>query len=685
MSRFFRARTLAVMIAFVAAGCQDYNFNPVGHCMLQPGTQQFTLSNISSADVLFVVDDSGSMAGKQAALAAAFDDFVSNLTSTNAGRAQAGLLPLDFHIAVTTTSVYYNRETSTEFCKSASACNGVPSGKLACCVGGTAVVGPRKCTNVGVVDTCTGGLTCRATCNGFKGEATCCKADNSFPDFTTDPTGGDVVTCSIENLECGTLQSHYPTGSAFTAQCPAATQGIALDGLPFPDGAFVGSTSVSAVKANPRVLHFDKRLYLAGDGKNAQGFTMDQLKTFFRQNVSVGTCGSAQEQGLQAARRALERALTYTAKMDTYAYSPAAGLSASGAINGTPVFSVVNGIPAPGAVAEWPNRTSASKLVLVWVGDEDDCSAPKDPSGGVVLMNGDTSGNDACVRDGDASTPPPLGGKEYDVGSQYVSYFTGIGRGLGAAFVVSARSASDPTTCSGDSCVASLGNCCDFSCSATCPPPTGGVCGGQSPGTRFIDASQKLKAKGADVVVGSVCSDFGPTLNQVAEIVKPPQTLSLPTLPAESAITILRIADGTGTTRKICGRPLVPRQPAYSMPEAQATGKDWWFTEKADPGPPFDPTGSSSVAVPTKFVYINPQGSCIANPGETYSADYLGMVPPQGCKRVAGDVSGGQVRGSADCKEKLGGQFADWECYYPPGTDPLNPSDVGTCTCRSGG
>jgi hypothetical protein len=672
MSRRCRVSLLALAVAFVAAGCQDYNFNPVGHCMLQPGSQQFTLSNVSSADLLFVVDDSGSMAGKQIALAAAFDDFVTSLTSTNSGRAATGLLPLDFHIAVTTTSVYYNREISTQVCR--KDCTGAP-GQLACCLGGTAVFEPRKCTNVGAVDSCTAGMSCRQTCNGFKGEAYCCNADGSFPAAAFDATGGQLVTCSVENDECGALDTHYPTGTAFSTQCLAGgNPGIALDGQPFPDGAFVGSTTIlssSTGAANPRVLHFDKRLYTAADGKNAQGFSMDQLKTFFRQNVRVGTCGSAQEQGLQAARHAVERALAGTQK-DTYTYNYGVGMN-GGAAGSTATFNVVNGIPVPGTPAAWPNPNS--KLVVVWVGDEDDCSAPKDPSGGVVLLNTDISGSDACVRD--ATTPAPLGGKEYDVGAQYVSYFTGLGRELGAAFVVSARSASDPTTCSGDACVADL--CCDFSCSATCPPPSGGTCGGQAPGTRFIDTAQKLKAKGTDVVVGSVCGDYKPLLRDVAEIVKPPQTLSLPTLPADGRIAILRIADSSGTTRKICGRPLPPKQPNYTIPEAQDTGADWWFSEKAAIGPPYDPTGLSSVAVPTKFVYINPKGSCIANPGETYSADYLGVVPAQGCTVMPGDTSGGQVQGSADCKEKLGGQFSDWECFIPPGLT------LGTCTCRSGG
>jgi hypothetical protein len=82
--------------------------------------------------------------------------------------------------------------------------------------------------------------------------------------------------------------------------------------------------------------------------------------------------------------------------------------------------------------------------------------------------------------------------------------------------------------------------------------------------------------------------------------------------------------------------------------------------------------------VPSKFVYINPRGSCIANPGETYSADYLGVVPAGGCVVQPGDVSGPQVLGSADCQAKMGGRFSDWQCYVPPGLA------TGTCTCRSG-
>ena len=104
MSRPLRVRALLPFALLAAAGCQDYNFNPVGHCLVQPGTERFTLSDVSTADVLFVVDDSGSMGGEQVKLARAFGRFIQNLDDTNAARAGNGLQPIDFHLAVTTTS-----------------------------------------------------------------------------------------------------------------------------------------------------------------------------------------------------------------------------------------------------------------------------------------------------------------------------------------------------------------------------------------------------------------------------------------------------------------------------------------------------------------------------------------------------------------------------------------------------
>ncbi len=46
----------AAGLAAFLGGCQDYQFNPVGHCIVQPGQTQITLANLSTADVLFVID-----------------------------------------------------------------------------------------------------------------------------------------------------------------------------------------------------------------------------------------------------------------------------------------------------------------------------------------------------------------------------------------------------------------------------------------------------------------------------------------------------------------------------------------------------------------------------------------------------------------------------------------------------
>jgi hypothetical protein len=394
------------------------------------------------------------------------------------------------------------------------------------------------------------------------------------------------------------------------------------NGWPYPRGDFVG------LGGNPRVLHFDKRLYEHADHKNAQGFDSATLQTFFRQNVKVGTCGSGEEQALQGSRLALQKALSGQQK-DTWSFDPnAAGVA-------TQTWDPPT--RTAGSAARWPNANS--KLVLVFVGDEDDCSSPQDPSGGVVMLS-EPPGSDACSRD--ATDAAPLGGKQFAV-NDFVSYFTNLGRPVAAGFIFPAAQ----TQCTLQSCTAT-GLCC----------PAGGcsaVDGAQGRGTRLLATAKALDTAGVEVVAGSICDpDFGQLLNDIAEIVKPPQTLTLPSEPAESRIAVLRIVDSNGETRKICGRPLVTAQP--DLVTAQNTGADWWFVVSDDPG----------VPVPvSQFVYINPQGQCRANPGETYSAEYLGVVPAGGCLT------------SDECTQKLGGKPGAFECFIPPDLAR------GTCTCTS--
>jgi hypothetical protein len=663
-----------IVILVLAAGCQGYNFNPVGHCIYQPGRTTETLSNISTADVLFVVDDSGSMAEEQAKLAAGFDLFIQNLDQTNAQRATAEKEPIDFHIAITTTSVYWNFLMSPS-AECRSDCPGA-TGSVCCTTGSSPgpVLKPRACTPG--VTSCPGSTSCRTNCARLKGENYCCNTDGSVPPEAF----VDAVSCTRVGIPCGSLESHYyfPRDGTGNLLCIPGTVG---EEWPFPGGDFVSWSSGTA--ANPRVLHFDKQLYpetqtcggaddppcaadetcvasgpyagaqtvcrksctttcatgfacvdQACQPTNRQGFTAADLIAAFKENVVVGTCGSGQEQALEAARLAIDKAGRHE-QDDTYELTGTAAWDGS-ARDAT-------------ATAEWLHDNS--KLVVVFVGDEDDCSSPVDPSGGVVML-AEGPGVDACVHD-DSSDPyyAEVAGKKLTVDS-FADYFMDLGRPLGAAFIESA---------SQDQCGYGDWGACT-------PGSVGNVCGAsQAPAPRLFEAAAELKARGVpeeDVLVGSICDpSFSTLLNEIARIVKPPTGLELPTLPAEDDITVLRIAVGD-ETRKICGRPAPA---SLTAAEAIAQGWDWWFTVEENPNDP-DP---SEV---TQHIYINPNGACIANPGETYSAEYIGRMPENGC------------RSDLDCRTALGGSDESWTCYA--GVDELgacidagtSPS-AGTCIC----
>jgi len=680
MSRPLRARALMPLLLAVAAGCQNYNFNPVGHCLVQPGTERVTLADVSTADVLFVVDDSGSMAWKQQQLASNFGVFIKNLNDTNLARAANGQLPIDFHVAVTTTSVFWNAQAGT----CSSTC-GSASGSLVCCSStGTPVPQPKACSGAGDTS-CPAGTACSTTCTRFKGENRCCAADGSVPQGATVP-----LQCAVAGAPCGDLEHHYNF-----AGCTAA--GVAVDQYPFPRGDFV------SWNGNPRVLHFDKTLYPAakrcststdcaateaclsgvcrkscttaadcGAGfrcagvptaclpTNGQGFTSDDLVAFFvggtvggatvGGNVIVGTCGSGEEQALQGARLAVQKALANQQK-DTY---DAAGNAAWNATTRT-----------ASAAAAWPH--DKAKLAIVVIGDEDDCSSPDDSAKGIVMTGASVPGADACVAD---ATLPPAQQQRFQVGD-IVDYFAGLGRPLGAAFVASAQQtvcgrSLQPTEQISAACGANPsaiqctpGVCLQQDCPAGQCSSTGSpnFCGGQAAGFRLFATAESLKAKGADVVEGSVCDpDFGQILNQVAEIVKPPSGLVLPTMPADGQITLLRIAQANGQTRELCKGPAPASMTAA---QAGAAGYDWWFTLTRD--------GSGGPVAVSQFVFINhATNRCEANPGETYSADYIAQQPVNGCTS------------KADCASALGGASADWGCYAA-GTPQ------STCICCSGG
>ncbi|ABS25732.1 vWA domain-containing protein [Anaeromyxobacter sp. Fw109-5] len=598
MARSSAVRALAPLAMLAVVGCQDYNFNPVGHCLVQPGNERVTLSDLSSADILFVVDDSGSMGAEQAKLAANFSAFINNLDASNANRVASGLSPIDFHIAVTTTSVYWNANFASSFAYTCQAgvCRN-SAGEALLDTGNQ----PVTCDRVGSV------LPDQANTSGVAG---CGSTFDRSYDFT------------------GCAQAN----GVPIAEVPPAVAGVAAHLAAYPRGDFV------SWNGNPRVLHFDKELY-GPTGRNRQGFTREQLINFFvgsgtnGGNIVVGTCGSGEEQALQAARLALQKALDGKQK-DTYT------------IAGQPAWDATTRTAS--ATAEWPRPNS--KLVIAFVGDEDDCSSPDDASAGIV-MRADDTGADACVRDWQSTDPARK--KQFPVG-ELVDYLAGLGRQLGAAFIFPA----EQTSCSGTSCTPGL--CCQENC------PTAGVCtqsinpanycGAQAPGHRLYDAANQLRNRGADVIAGSVCDgDFATLLNELAEIVKPPAGLTLPTQPAEGQITLLRIAARNGQTRKTCNGPA----PAGTTLDAARASYDWWFTAGREVSAPVEVSQN---------VYINQgTGNCVADAGETYSADYIALNPPSGCTT------------RDDCQRVLGGRPENWGCYTPPGTGR------GTCVCCEAG
>jgi hypothetical protein len=581
MSR--RAIALAVLslaAIVVVAACQDYNFNPVGACILQPGSTQAKLENVTVADVLFVVDDSGSMDSKQQALAQHFSGFIQALANKQKDLASRGLEPFEFHIAVTTSSLF--------------------------------------------------------------------AYDSSF--HTTYPSS--FVGC---------------------------TQGTAVANGPYPDGNFVSAPG------NDMVLHFTKTLDWSSWGTSSVDPNLNNLVKEFvgtcstgglcspsctgtcsGGNVEVGSCGSGQEQHLEAARLAINKALAGQQPIQ------------------------------PG---EWPHPNA--KMVVVFVADEDDCSNPADYTAktAAIQMTDYTPGNDSCVADKNAN--PPDGVKEYPISgaSGYTAFFSGLGRPFGAAFIVAANECTQLST---------VGTCAPADSTyvqspASCTGTAQYACAvAYAAGVRHLALASALHADGFDVVEGSVCEDFGPILAGtpsrpgIADLVSSPPKLTLSSQPASSDITVLRIIDSSGNQREIC-------QEAQTQADAATAG--WWFMDCSLPTSPAPPVATGT----TQCIYINHDSmTCEANPGETYSAEYLGMIPPGGCPGASNESTPGycaadatcsqssqmgQACGtggvchalnqcctpppSAACAQALSGSAQNWSCYGPTG-------GTGTCICTPG-
>lgn len=544
--------TLAAVASAAIACNNGYQFSPAGRCLIQPGSVQVRLDPTSSADILFVVDDSPSTNEKQAGLAASFGDFIGRMVETNVARAARGLDPIDFQVAVTTTSIFEAKPgagwcVGGNTCCEASACRDV-----AACGRGTGA-------GCGAGETCLVAPVLDATGTAVVGEQHRCCATSACAPFAG-CAGGDP---------CPVVQTSYPSPFPSASFC---TPGLATAGAPYPAGA------LQAAGANARVLRFEKALDWASWGSAAPDPRIGALVAQFQENVRVGSCGSGEEQGLEAARLTIEKA-------------------AAGRLEGA------EGFPRPGA-----------KLVVVWVADEDDCSSPASAPLVVSLFS---PGADSCVFDADR---PAVDQRQIPVPA-YADFFASLAHPGGAA---------------------------SFAAAFVVSPATGACYGAWGAGERYLALADQLRARGVQVVEGTVCdayppASFGPVLSAVADLARPPATLTLPTVPVSRELTSVTIADANGITRRTCTQ-----------------GADWCFVDCGDDGatPACLPSGTSRC-----IGIDHVSGACEANPGETYSAEYLGFVPPEGCATAS------------DCERVLGGGATDWACTIEPG------ATRGTCTC----
>jgi hypothetical protein len=561
-----RRATFAVVLCTLA-GCQDYNFNPVGKCIIQPGSARIELANAATADILFVVDDSGSMTAEQASLARNFGAFIDGVAQLQAARAQTGVEPFEFHIAVTTSSVFEAWQPTN----------------------------PPVCSNAP--------LTCDVQQTHYN-------------------TPHQAVACSTQGAACDELIQNYWFQSTTPGQsfCPSASAGVGVPGAPYPAGDFV------AASGNPRVLHFTKTLKWSTWGTASPDPAITALVQQFQANINVGTCGSGMEQHLEAGRLAVKKALQQ------------------------------GGLKQPANVdpKEWPH--AGAKMVVVWVGDEDDCSNPADPTKSLAFTAAlSNPGNDVCTQDDAAAQP-----KKFKV-SDYADFFAGLGRPFSAAFIYS----TDPASCKDDgngNIVCTPGTCtcqCPASC-ATCSgpnlPPACVIpsdCSGKSSGSRLHDLSAQLRAKQFATLDASVCdANFGQTLQRVAELVKPPPGLTLPTQPASSQVAVLRIESGDGSSSRFCAGP--------------GPTLDWDFVDCKTGNPAASGTTTNCITI------NHATGKCEANPGETYIAQYLGLVP----QPTAAFPLGGCAKAS-DCTASLGGFDRDWTCTGEA------TATRGTCVCQT--
>lgn len=550
MKRFVAVSLLATSVI----GCQDYNFNPVGHCIVQPISKEITLSNTNTADVLWVIDDSNSMNPRQQNLAANFSGFSDYLKQYNADRVSKGLDPAEFHMAVTTSSIF------------------------------------RNYMNGGSCGSATANQCCDSSSSGNNPACHACQSWQS----TTNPLPGSI---------CGDYAEHFEAPLITGCQNPSD---IAAAGAMYPQGNFVSKPG------NPKVIHLTKDLFQPGNSAALDGWLAK-----FKQNLFVGSCGSGEEQHLEAARMAIE-------KMQA----------------GQQCADYPTGCTQTLGNDEFLHKNA--KLVVVIVGDEDDCSSPKDRDNAIPLeppvANSPMQGYwDSCMYL-ETTDPDP-----HTSVTDIANFFNGLPVSDFAVGLIDSVADGSCKDAGNGSVICQPGLCTAQSCptGGNCPDTyvNGCLCSGVSPANRQSAFANLIHNAGHQVVQGPICdSNFSATLQAIAKIVVPVDKLHLGSTPAGMDIAQLRIIGTDGKTRKICKGPATDAtQIDPSTPAAQQY--DWYFVD-----------GSGNfVNSPQPDIKINHNsGGCEANPGESYRFEALGTVAPCTVEH--------------DCTVAMGGADTDWSC-----------------------
>ena len=335
-----------------------------------------------------------------------------------------------------------------------AACGSAPPGAVTNCQTSAIVPGAVKTDILFVVDD-SGSMAVEQTnlAANFKSFIDALAASPVKDDFQI-----GITTTSVDrNVGSGANLAVDPTfSSSVSTSCPNPVNG----GQRYPAGALV------AVDAAGHQLP-------TGSGRilPASSATLTQD---FQRNVNVGTCGSGKEQGLRAAQLALSEPL----------------LSGANA-----------GFLRPG-----------SRLAVVIVSDDDDCSDPGDGQGHPLVTTGE---------------PPECEQKAEQVGD-FVQFLKGPLGGEARDVVVAVIAAVDPVTKAPAKCT--IANSTNTA---------------ENAAPRYVDFATAFGAKSA---VASICdASFGSTLQTIAGLIAT-QTVPLSEAPADWRLLAVSLGRAAGTT-----------------------------------------------------------------------------------------------------------------------------------------